>query len=755
MAVRSPRLPKFRWFTVAGLAALAWTSPCGDVIGQDTPPQQGGQRGGGAPPGLEREKMWYAPTAEDWRKPCLIRWQRNWEDALALSKETGKPILVCTNMDGEIASEHYAGVRYRQPDKAKLYEPYVCVMASVYRHTPRDYDEHGRRIPCPRFGTVTCGEHIAIEPILYEQFFDGVRVAPRHICVELDGSETYDVYYAWDTDSVFQAIEDGAKGRTLPPPARGDRPLVERVASRDSADREAVEEAYLEGDRETREMLLEAAVQHADKEPTDLVRLAVFGLDAELGKVARQSLAQTQSVQSTDLLADALRVPMDAGERDQLIGALERLGEQSPKARTLAVVHRGLNSGSGSVDVGEWSQGLADVDPSATAMQAYEMEARLRSQNEVLAATDPDAQVALAEAFLDQAFEAQANAVDDRDKRYTQLLLRDADRTARSAESNGASGWRLDAVLALTSYYLGNGEEALTRSKRSVETLPGGETSFQAMAVLELFAKMRWLGIVEKVNGKEQWPAEWLTDVNSAFAVLARHPMGTDAQVAWHHDILTYLKAGGQAARVIEEGVLRFPESWQLHQRFRQQLLNDRGIEGLEPAYVTLLGRENAAPVLEWYAGFAAFVTAEFQRRRGEDDTARDAYERAIAHYEQYVTSTPEQAENTSTNIAMALAGIGRIALEHEQFEDAVEHIVASFERQPEAADDLDGMNLSAADTAKMLLSRLEETEQTELASRLRAAMDALDPVLLELPAYENPPDGIDGRPRRGNVDGQ
>jgi peroxiredoxin (alkyl hydroperoxide reductase subunit C) len=41
---------------------------------------------------------------------------------VAVSRETGKPILVCVNMDGEVASEHYAGIRYRQPEIAKLYE---------------------------------------------------------------------------------------------------------------------------------------------------------------------------------------------------------------------------------------------------------------------------------------------------------------------------------------------------------------------------------------------------------------------------------------------------------------------------------------------------------------------------------------------------------------------------------------------------------------------------------------------------------
>src|SRR5262245_55183296 len=72
-------------------------------------------RGGGAPPsddafrfgsppslpaGTTQEEMWPAATAEGWAKPCLVPWQRSIEDALAISKATGAPILVCVNMDG-------------------------------------------------------------------------------------------------------------------------------------------------------------------------------------------------------------------------------------------------------------------------------------------------------------------------------------------------------------------------------------------------------------------------------------------------------------------------------------------------------------------------------------------------------------------------------------------------------------------------------------------------------------------------------
>ena len=218
-------------------------------------------QGGGPAPG-SREAMWPAPTQEDWAKPCAIRWQRTWEDALAVSEKTRRPILVCVNMDGEIASEHYAGIRYRQPEIAALYEPYVTVIASVYRHTPRDYDENGQRVPCPRFGTVTCGEHIALEPLVFDRFLDGQRVAPRHIMVELDGTETYDVFYAFDTDSVFERIRTGIEDRPekIPPRLEDARTAVERVTSHDSADREAVETAWVKGDRVVRRELLRAAV---------------------------------------------------------------------------------------------------------------------------------------------------------------------------------------------------------------------------------------------------------------------------------------------------------------------------------------------------------------------------------------------------------------------------------------------------------------------------------------------------------------
>jgi hypothetical protein len=203
--------------------------------------------------------MWPAATAEEWKKPVLVKFQRTWEDATAVAKEEGKQILVCINMDGEIASEHFAGVRYRDPDAAKLYEPYVCVICSVYRHTERDFDEQGNRVICPRFGSVTCGEHIAMEAVCFEKFMEGKRMSPRHIAVALDGTKTYDVYFINDVEHVLYAIKEWGAAPTKPPVVRGDRPITDRVAGRDLSDRDAVETAYKSGDADAKKALLDAA----------------------------------------------------------------------------------------------------------------------------------------------------------------------------------------------------------------------------------------------------------------------------------------------------------------------------------------------------------------------------------------------------------------------------------------------------------------------------------------------------------------
>ncbi len=727
--VRRFRFPSWRIGLAALVLAAAAASP---ALAQDP---------AAPPPVVNREQMWPAPTAEDWKKPCLITFQRTWADAEKVAKETGKAILICVNMDGEIASEHYAGVRYRQPDIAVLYQPYVCVIASTYRHTPSDYDAEGRRILCPRFGSVTCGEHIWIEPPLYEKYFDGKRIAPRHLMIELDGKETYDVYYRNDTASVFEDIKKGVAERATPVPVvRGDRSIIERVDSSDIEDRKAVEAAYLAGDAATRKSLLDASLAQGGAASVDLLRLAVFGLDVEASRQARKSLAQSDSTAATDLIAEALRVPMDDAERDALIAALARIGKTSPRAEWLAVVHQGLAGRTTALDVKGWmeARGTGAAAPLEAEAGWTELESKLAGSSGTYRASPEDAaaSIEVAEASLALAMKAPTDFANDPKtaRVFTRQLLADARASALRAEKLDSKDWRVNGIIALADYYSGDVEAAYPRAELAVKALPPGDAGWNSMAVLTVFAESRWKAIKKAVRAKEKWPPQWLTDVNATYSVLMRHPRGTDDQVVWHLDFLTWLGAFDQMSRVIDDGIARFPSSSALHQRLRTKALRQKGPDGLEAAYEALLREKPGAPGLEWFAGYASSVAAEFHRRARNPEKASAAYDHAIGYFDRTVAANPGDRASADRQAALAIAGRARIAFEAGDDEKALTELLASFERDPTAAATFDGLSFTPASTAHVLLARLKEKKRDELLARLEAALSKLDPALLALP---------------------
>lgn len=692
----------------------------------------------GAAGGLTREQMWYAPTEADWAKPVLIEWQRTWEDARALSLATNRPILVCVNMDGEIASEHYAGIRYRQPEITALYEPYVCVIASTYRHNPRDYDEAGNRIPCPRFGSVTCGEHIWIEPILYEEFLDGQRVAPRHIMVELDGSEAYDVFYAFDTESVFGAIERGITERTDAPPIieRGDRSLVDRVGSPDSRDRQLVESAYRTGAAELRQSLLDATSTTGTDASLDLLRLGIHDLDPNLARAARERLAHAGSADAIGLINLSLRAALGAGERRSLIGALERLGEQSPQARLLATVHRGLDETRTTIDVEAW-RSAARASRRTSSPEALGELARAAEP------TDPEAQMELAEASLELAFD------ESRGREYRTLLAQDARAALERAVAAGATGWRVDAARALAAHRLGERETTLDSARRAVEGLPTGDPRWSASAVLAIHADALRRTIDRAIRDSEPFDEQWLADYHAASAVLIAHPSATAGIALEHYDFLWRLGAFAPAGQVLRAALARYPSSFEIHARFRGHVFEERGAAGLEPAYDRLVATD-PSPVLEWYRAFASLTAAESFRRTRDTAVAIGAYKRAEAGFARAAQLEPARQGSSDHYAALALAGRARLALEAGDLERSTDLLVAALERAPGAAGSLDGLNLSPSDTSRTLRAALEMAERADLLERLDATLATIDPRLLELPAYERSPGRAPRRDRGG-----
>ena len=137
-----------------------------------------------------------------------IHWQRTLEDAVAIADEEQRPILLVVNMDGESASERIVREIYKDPAFVARTRGYVCLVSSVFRHAPRDHDDSGARIECPRLGEITCGEHIALEPILYDRFLGGDRIAPRHAVLMPDGELAFDLTLLFDLDDIARRLDE-------------------------------------------------------------------------------------------------------------------------------------------------------------------------------------------------------------------------------------------------------------------------------------------------------------------------------------------------------------------------------------------------------------------------------------------------------------------------------------------------------------------------------------------------------------------
>src|SRR5262245_19945471 len=151
-------------------------------------------------------------------EPDQIAWQPSLAGALEIAKREHRPLLVAVNMDAESASERIVREQYKNPRFVASTRRCVCVIGSIFRHNPRDFDDSGRRIPCPRLGCVTCGEHIELESVLFDQFLGGERIAPRHALIDADGNKVFDLSLLFDLRDLERQLEEAVADQPLPPP---------------------------------------------------------------------------------------------------------------------------------------------------------------------------------------------------------------------------------------------------------------------------------------------------------------------------------------------------------------------------------------------------------------------------------------------------------------------------------------------------------------------------------------------------------
>ncbi|MEZ5963968.1 MAG: hypothetical protein R3F56_09010 [Planctomycetota bacterium] len=638
------------------------------------------------------------------KSPPLVRWQRNLADAEAVAKATGRPLFLCVNMNFEPASERIAHDRYTNPDFAKLTEGFVCLIASPDRHTPRDHDEHGRRIPCPRFGCVTCGEHIAVEPDMFAKYFKGNRYAPRHMGVPVDGKPLFDIFLTNELSRIDTALQEHGKART-----GGPSPFESNV-------REQEEAAYSAADRARRNKILELAASSQNR-PYELIRLGLCDDDPGLRQLARRALVATATPSALGLILETLDDEADRDARKMLVPALVKVADDKPETALAKRVHEAMLRDPKVPVRAAWLKALQSAAVEEPAGTDEDLDARIEELSKEAMAKDAKAAtfLALADANLRFARQRQAMGKDP------QFLFQDARQAIEKAVAKDGKDTAAHALFAEIAQVTGDRAAAAEHARVALPALlAGGQAATpRAALVLQALAEGASRAIYDAEAKKAEWSGELLAEADAAYAILAAHPQATPALALAHTDLMSFLGLRGCARQAVTAALVRFPADAQLHERFRTLVTQARGVEGLTAAYAELGKSIDDHASLAWFTGFAELVVAESAKRQGDDKTAAAAYPRAVDAFLSSQQQNPGYAESASWYAAMGRAGQARVALDQGDAAAAAKLIAEGIKRMPAVAEREDGLGRTPLFTLKQILAKLVEAGNTDARAEL------------------------------------
>ncbi|MBI4879551.1 MAG: hypothetical protein HY812_07825 [Planctomycetes bacterium] len=235
-----------------------------------------------------------AARAEDARQ---IEWVGSFAEALDLARATGKPLFVAVNMDGEDVNDDLAQRAYHERELVAMTRGTVPLIASAFRHTSTEVtaDSQGRRL-CPRFGRVTCEEHMAIEQERRERWFVDrpYVVAPQHLMADHGGCPFRVNEFHVTAAELRRFVEEGRAFPFDPRQAEAyfARHIAEQVkalGSRDDRKRdEALREILLGLTYDRRAQTLEIVLKKGSARARELVARGLVAL----GPRADEPLAQ-------------------------------------------------------------------------------------------------------------------------------------------------------------------------------------------------------------------------------------------------------------------------------------------------------------------------------------------------------------------------------------------------------------------------------------------------------------------------------
>jgi hypothetical protein len=645
-----------------------------------------------------------------------IHWQRSLADALHVQKETGLPLLVVVNMDGEVFNDRFASTTYKDPAFVESTRGYVCVVASPDRHTERDYDALGNRIECPRFGGCTCAEHIVIEPELFQRFFGGKRNAPRHVGVSPDGKILFDRYLDASMQTAIDAIQKhrGAP-KQLPDPATSS--VGELLRRRDALARAAIEARYRTSDDAARRSLLEAAAT-ASNEPIDLLRMGLRDKNGDLAGLAALAIAKTAGADALIDIEDALARITDPAIRQALVRQLEELGKTSPEARRLAS-HYARNEAAALPE--PWGKAWRPAF-AATDRQAIEQALDRAERDFTAAPTDASARLRLA---IGQA--ALGVLIANGEGRGADLWLADAQQHAQQI-ADEALAVEQQAVLAVAAWYLGDADAARRAMAAAMaKPSPREPDAWLAAAFLDVSAQLTAQAAFARAEADAT--ASLAIELERAMLLLDRleqHGLvfekGPLAAIALLEFAGLRREAQVRLARLAD----RFPGSMAVHDRFRTRLLVDLGPELMTHEYARFVTRakDGDKAVAQWFAGYAALVAGDQLTKDGQQVAAANAYGDAQERLLQAGAGNPDYDDTARHYAVLALAGRASIRAQRGEHAPAVEDLLRAAELRPESLDATDGLERKPRAIAGRVARELRSAGRGDLADRLQPMLE-------------------------------
>lgn len=664
-----------------------------------------------------------------------IHWQRSLEDAAAQSARDGRPLLVVINADGESASERIVVERYRDPSFVAWTRSFHCVVGSYFRHAPRDFDAQGRRVPCPRLGEVTCGEHMALEPVLHERYLlgehivvdDGVvqRISPRHALVLPDGRKEWDLYLLFDFRLLDARLAESAARWPAAEPA----PWVPASANPRHRARLEREESAAQCAEPAQWLASLLERPSVDRGVASEVRALLPRLDTGDAAVRRMLYDVGARAGCTTELAGALRSHALGWHAHpaRCVPALVDLAWEDAAARTFALSHavlapadeaapiraalavRGVVDLPQPFDLGRRSlpqrEPVREGKGKPALPPADELEAALESADDRLARdrADATAQLELGRAALLLARRRMQDG-----GAGIELLLQDARiALARAQEA------RPDDVLLLldrarVANYLSDFEEqerlalaALATRRIDLAGPPLDDDMTEAARwVGDAAARLLW----QRASGDPVRAAQGMQ--RGALALMqAAYGPETDAT-----DWLSLASFFGALGRQRERVELAFAGlcSYPLDLPLRNELsaacwaLGEPELLVERSENLAQLHAERGWPELDWYRGYAHLLLAEWRRRGAASDAALESYASARRAFE--LASESAFRDSCLHHIALCELGCGFAQLAAGRREAAAEALLAAANLRPAIFGVRDGLDREAADLVDAVL---------------------------------------------------